>query len=104
MDHISKVHPGFDPPALGVLITADQRADKLESAVVELERKKITREEGQKASRAMEALNVNQTQLKPEDVDLIVSHFLSHPPRTVPFGDCSVWKKGIKDENSNLGC
>jgi hypothetical protein len=42
--------------------------------VVELERKKITREEGLKASRAMEALNVNQTQLKSEDVDLIVSH------------------------------
>lgn len=53
--------------------------DKLETAVVELERKKITREEGQKASRAMEALNVNQTQVKPEDVDLIVSRlpFLS---------------------------
>lgn len=55
--------------------------DKLETAVVELERKKITREEGQKASRAMEALNVNQTQVKSEDVDLVVSScptFLDH--------------------------
>lgn len=47
--------------------------DKLENAVVELERKKITREEGQKAAKAMEALNVNQPQAKAEDVDLIVS-------------------------------
>lgn len=55
--------------------------DKLENAVVELERKKITREEGQKAAKAMEALNVNQTSAKAEDVDLIVSYSVHSSPR-----------------------
>jgi hypothetical protein len=48
----------------------------LENAVLDLERKRITQEEGKKAQSAMAALDVGQSKtqsVKSEDVDFIVS-------------------------------
>lgn len=48
--------------------------DKLEDAALDLERRRITRTEEIKASKAMEALEVKQPEpVKSEDVELIVS-------------------------------
>ncbi|KAK4686603.1 hypothetical protein P7C73_g3525, partial [Tremellales sp. Uapishka_1] len=46
---------------------------KLENAVVELERRRLTKEEGLKASKAMEALSVVPSAAKAEDVEFIVA-------------------------------
>jgi hypothetical protein len=50
--------------------------DKLENAVLDLERRRITRDEGSKAQRAMEALELGKGPssgtAKPEDVEFIV--------------------------------
>ncbi|WRT68645.1 uncharacterized protein IL334_005624 [Kwoniella shivajii] len=50
---------------------------KLENAVLEIERRKITKEEGLKAQKAMEALDVKPSTtgsgVKSEDVDFIVA-------------------------------
>ncbi|RXK42284.1 hypothetical protein M231_00274 [Tremella mesenterica] len=48
--------------------------DKLESAVLQLEKRRLMKEEGTKAQRAMEALEVKPViDSKSEDVDLAVS-------------------------------
>ena len=50
--------------------------DKLEKAVLDLERRRITKDEGLKAQKAMDALEVTKPAdgVKAEDVDFIVRH------------------------------
>jgi hypothetical protein len=50
--------------------------DKLEDSVLDLEKRRITKEEGKKAQAAMQALDVQEVSsspaLKSEDIDFIV--------------------------------
>jgi hypothetical protein len=52
--------------------------DKLEQSVLDIERRRITKEEGQKAQKAMEALDVGKSSsakpsvAKSEDIDFLV--------------------------------
>jgi hypothetical protein len=62
---------------LGLLAStspAETHLDKLEDSVLDLERRRITKEEGRKAQSAMQALEVKDTRPQPksEDVDYIV--------------------------------
>lgn len=53
---------------------ADRNTDRLEDSALNLERRKIKREEGAKAAKALESLDVKPAEeVKGADVDLIVS-------------------------------
>lgn len=53
---------------------ADRNPDKLEDSALNLERRKIKREEGAKAAKALESLDVKPVEeVNAADVDLIVS-------------------------------
>lgn len=55
-------------------VEADRNTDKLEDSALNLERRKIKREEGAKAAKALESLDVKPAEeMKGADVDLIVS-------------------------------
>lgn len=55
-------------------VEADWNPDKLEDSALNLERRKIKREEGAKAAKALESLDVKPAEeVKGADVDLIVS-------------------------------
>jgi hypothetical protein len=52
--------------------------DKLENSVLELEKRRITKDEGAKAEKAMKALDIKPVEsVKSEDVDFVVS--AGHP-------------------------
>ncbi|EKD01522.1 hypothetical protein A1Q2_04083 [Trichosporon asahii var. asahii CBS 8904] len=56
------------------IVEADRNTDKLEDSALNLERRKIKREEGAKAAKALESLDVKPAEeMKGADVDLIVS-------------------------------
>ena len=57
-----------------LLLQTALTAGKLEDSVLEIEKRRITKDEGRKAQSAMEALNVGNATAKPkaEDVDYIV--------------------------------
>ena len=59
---------------------ADIRLERLENAVVEVEKRKIQREAGGNAQKAMESLEVSKSQetndVKSSDVDYIVSYLI----------------------------
>ncbi len=67
-------------------------ADKLEAAVMDLEKRRVTKEEGLKAQRAMEALEVGKTgnTAKPVDVDFIVRQWSpsAAPSSYGPYVSC----------------
>ena len=60
-------------------MTADSDLDKLEQSVLDLEKRRITQDEGRKAQAAMESLQVTKTDTpaKSEDVDFIVRPSIS---------------------------
>jgi hypothetical protein len=52
--------------------------DKLENSVLELEKRRITKDEGAKAEKAMKALDIKPVEsVKSEDVDFVVSTVLT---------------------------
>lgn len=60
-------------------LTRRHKPDNLRDAVTELDERRNTREEGQKAAKAMEALDVSKVRdVKTQDVEFIVS-----PPMSI---------------------